>query len=279
MAMDKTLLGQVTVYPDQYDASLLQPIPRQLGRSAIGLDVHGPLPFRGVDIWTHYEVSWLLPGGKPVVAMARISVPADSPNIIESKSLKLYFNSLNFITCAEPAQFHARVVEDLSRVAGAPVDVELMPADVEGGGWMIKALPGDNLDLLPLTTSTYEPDPGLLHCDPDQVVEAQWHSHLLRSNCPVTDQPDWGTVYFHYVGPRIEPASLLAYVVSYRRHSDFHEQCIERMFHDLSEYAGAQQLTVYARYTRRGGLDINPWRSNFEQPFLLDRYDWRTPRQ
>lgn len=266
-----TQLGQVTDYPDAYDALLLQPIPRELTRTSLGLD-NASLPFHGVDVWTHYELSWLNSVGKPVVAIGEISVPAQSANLIESKSLKLYFNGLNFAVFATPADFVAQVESDLSAAAEAPVTLALLPAHE---ALSFGEFPGQCLDDLPLQTSSYLPDPSLLKTDPDMRVNEVWHSHLLRTNCPVTDQPDWGSVLIHYQGPRIEPESLLAYLISFRRHSDFHEQCVERIFCDLQQYAGAEALSVYARYTRRGGLDINPFRSNFEQ--LTTR--WRTARQ
>ena len=270
-----TTLGQATVYPDTHDAGLLQPIPRRLAREALGLagDGAAPLPFIGVDLWTHYELSWLEPGGKPVVAVGEIRVPADSPALIESKSLKLYFNSLNFTRFATPADFTALVEGELSQAAGAPVTLTLLPADAP---LRFDGLPGRCLDDLPLSIEDRrEPDPGLLRCDPSRIVDETWHSHLLRSNCPVTGQPDWGSVVVRCHGPRIDPDSLLAYLVSFRRHADFHEQCVERIFLALQALTGAALLTVHARYTRRGGLDINPFRSTAEE--LAG--SWRTVRQ
>lgn len=266
-----TRLGQATDYPDDYAPELLQPIPRSLGRAGLGLDEEDGLPFTGVDLWTHYEVSWCDEGGKPVVAIAEIRVPADSPNLIESKSLKLYFNSLNFMRFARRDDVLAVVERDLSAAADAAVRVTLSAAAEAG---TMPTWPGLCVDDLPLRTDVYEPDPALLTVTSDEIVDEVLHSHLLRSNCPVTDQPDWGSVLIHYRGPRLDPAGVLAYIVSFRRHSDFHEQCVERMFVDLQQ-AGAQQLSVYARYTRRGGLDINPFRSNFE----VLQGSWRTPRQ
>lgn len=267
-----TQLGQATEYPDSYDAGLLQPIPREFGRLSLGLDADAPLPFHGVDLWTHYELSWLDAGGKPQVAVGEIRVPAQSPMLIESKSMKLYFNSLNFSRFARAEDFVATAEQDLSAVAEAPVTLTLLPA---GAALTAAALPGRCLDDLTLVTDRYEPAPELLQSDAGQLVDEVWHTHLLRSNCPVTDQPDWGSVVIHYRGPRIVPESLLAYIVSYRRHADFHEQCVERIFLDLQRHAGADLLSVYARYTRRGGLDINPFRSNAES--LLDSL--RTVRQ
>ena len=265
-----TRLGQDTDYPDDYEPGLLQPLPREDGRIVIGVDPER-LPFHGLDLWTHYELSWLDAGGKPVVAVGEILVPADSPCLIESKSLKLYFNSLNFMRFDTPQAFSDQVEEDLTAAAGARVTLTLR----EPEALMPVALPGQCLDDLPLVTDVYHPDPGLLKIIPGETTNETWHSHLLRTNCPVTDQPDWASVVIHYAGPRIDPESLLAYLVSFRRHSDFHEQCVERIFHDLGTFCGAELLTVYARYTRRGGLDINPFRSNAESLPA----SWRTVRQ
>lgn len=266
-----TGLGRETVYPDTYDAGLLQPIPRAPGREALGL-APGALPFGGTDLWTHYELSWLMPDGRPVVAIGEILVPATSPALIESKSLKLYFNSLNFTVFADAAAFVRTVEGDLSVAAGAPVTLRLRDAGaVEAPG----TLPGECIDGLPLRAVAGEPDAALLALLPGEPVEQTWHSHLLRSNCPVTNQPDWASIVIRCRGPRLDPESLLAYLVSYRRHADFHEQCVERIFTDIAAVSGARALTVYARYTRRGGLNINPFRSSFEQlpP------GWRTARQ
>lgn len=256
-----TQLGQVTDYPDAPCAERLQAIPRQFSRDGLGLDAHTVLPFQGVDLWTHYELSWLDGQGKPRVAIGEIRVPSESANIIESKSLKLYFNGLNFTRFASPEAFVAQVEADLSLVAGAKVCLSLLDVGKAGS---LAALPGVCLDDLALCTDVYTPDPSLIQIREDVYEDAVWHSHLLRSNCPVTNQPDWGSVLIHARGPALIPESLLAYLVSYRRHSDFHEQCVERIFIDLLKHAKLEQLTVYARYTRRGGLDINPFRSNFE---------------
>ncbi|MDZ4298537.1 MAG: NADPH-dependent 7-cyano-7-deazaguanine reductase QueF [Moraxellaceae bacterium] len=268
----ETLLGQTTVYADEYNPAVLQPIPRQLGRDAVGFDGTQTLPFLGVDLWTHYEVSWLSTSGKPCVAIAELLVPADSPAIIESKSLKLYFNGLNFKVFNDELALIAQVEQDLSVVAGAPVRMSLLSIDQP---WQAMPLPGRLLDHLNISTDIYDIDASLLQTNEQVVAQYTWYSHLLRSNCPVTNQPDWGSVMIRYSGREIVPESLLAYLISYRRHNDFHEQCVERIFMDLIRHCGCQQLTVYARYTRRGGLDINPFRSNFEQ---FDQV-WRTLRQ
>jgi 7-cyano-7-deazaguanine reductase len=258
MSHDQLLLGQHTDYPQRYAPELLFPIARREGRAAIGL--REALPFQGVDIWTHYEVSWLEAGGKPRVAIAEIRVPANSPCLIESKSMKLYFNSLNFERFDSESAFLAVVEKDLSAAAQAPVALRLLPPAAGGEGLL--ELPGECLDALPLECSDFEVDPGLLRADAGRRVSETLHSHLLRSRCPVTQQPDWASVMVRYEGPALDHAGLLAYLVSYRNHADFHEQCVERIFMDIHARCRPSRLTVYARYTRRGGLDINPFRSN-----------------
>jgi 7-cyano-7-deazaguanine reductase len=264
MAHEKLLLGQATDYPVRYAPEVLFPIARREGRAAVGLGEGDVLPFQGDDLWTHYEVSWLESSGKPRIAAAEIRVPATSPCLIESKSLKLYFNSLNFERFASEQDFLKRVTEDLSRAAQAPVAISLiLPGAHERAA--VRDLPGTCLDDLPLACEAFAMDPSTLRVAADPaVVEETLHSHLLRSLCPVTNQPDWGSVLVRYRGPRIDHQGLLAYLVSYRSHADFHEQCVERIFMDIRRQCRPEVLTVYARYTRRGGLDINPFRSDFE---------------
>ncbi|MGH8493623.1 MAG: NADPH-dependent 7-cyano-7-deazaguanine reductase QueF [Moraxellaceae bacterium] len=259
MSIDKSLLGQQTDYPQHYAPEVLFPISRAEGRAALDLGETDALPFKGVDLWTHYEVSWLNAQGKPVVAAAEIQVPATSPFLIESKSLKLYFNSLNFERFADAAAFLQRVETDLSHVAGAAVTLTLV-SPAQHAQMAVADLPGCCLDDLPLVCERFELNPKTLQSQ-GAVVEETLHSHLLRSNCPVTNQPDWGSVLIRYRGPAIDRMGLLAYLVSYRQHADFHEQCVERIFMDVLARCRPEALTVYARYTRRGGLDINPWRS------------------
>lgn len=256
-----TLLGQHTEYPVRYAPDVLCPIPRQEGRAALGLAA-GQLPFEGVDVWTHYEVSWLDARGKPLVALAEILVPASSPNLIESKSMKLYFNSLNFERFACAADFTARVEADLGGVAGEAVSLRLWLADHHAEMPAIERLPGNCLDDMPLSCEDFVLDAAHLKADPAHPVSEILHTNLLRSLCPVTHQPDWGSVLVQYKGPAIDHAGLLAYVVSFRNHPDFHEQCVERIFMDILKHCQPDALTVYARYTRRGGLDINPFRTN-----------------
>ncbi len=253
-------LGKTSEYVSSYTPSLLFPISRTAKWAELGLSAE-TLPYRGVDIWNCYELSWLTPAGKPVVAIGEFSIPADSPNIIESKSFKLYLNSLNQSAFDSREALRAVLQKDLSAAAGAPVGVRLRSLDevAEEG---IGRLPGRCIDELDIAVGGYEqPRPELLRCDVGRIVEEQLYSHLLKSNCPVTGQPDWGTLVVDYRGPALDPASLLAYLVSFRQHQDFHEQCVERIFLDLQRLLQPQALSVYARYVRRGGLDINPYRS------------------
>jgi len=256
-------LGRTSVYKDQYDPALLCPVPRALKREEIG--VASPLPFGGYDIWNAYELSWLTLKGKPVVAMGEFHVPCGSKNLIESKSFKLYLNSFNQTRFATFAEVQRLLADDLGKVAGAPVTVRLIDSG-EFAGESLFTLPGRCIDDLDIAVDRYDLDPSLLDgaADPGRIVEETLHSHLLKSNCLITSQPDWGSVLVRYRGPRIDPAALLRYLISFRQHNEFHEQCVERIFVDLMRRCHPQHLTVYARYTRRGGLDINPFRSNFE---------------
>ncbi|MFO7813457.1 MAG: NADPH-dependent 7-cyano-7-deazaguanine reductase QueF [Pelovirga sp.] len=257
-------LGKPTRYQDSYDPALLCPFPRQVKRDEIGLGA--ALPFAGVDLWTAYELSWLNLKGKPVVAVGEFSFPCDSPFLIESKSFKLYLNSFNQSRYPDMAAVARQMHEDLSHVSGGEVEVELF--DLESAGrLLVGGLPGDCIDDLDVEISDYRLNPDALNdaADDDCVVSEELHSHLLKSNCLVTSQPDWGSVLIRYQGGKIKREALLRYLVSFRRHNEFHEQCVERIFTDLLRYCRPQKLTVYARYTRRGGLDINPFRSNFER--------------
>lgn len=257
---DHSPLGKTTIYADRYDPSLLFPIPRQAKRDDIGVDGNA-LPFHGVDIWNAYELSWLDARGKPVVAIMTCDVPATSPAIIESKSFKLYLNGF----AGERMDSKSALVEilerDLSRAAGASVGVHL--SDVSARDHAIVDLEGTLIDALELDIDDYGPPKSdYLHADEAVVVEETLVSNLLRSNCPVTGQPDWGSVQIAYHGPRIEAAGLLRYLVSFRNHNEFHEQCVERIYVDIQRHCKPHALSVHARYTRRGGLDINPFRSS-----------------
>ena len=254
-------LGKSVAYRDEYDASLLFPIPRQPKRDEIG--VPATLPFHGVDVWNGYEFSWLDARGKPVVALAEFRVPAASPNIIESKSFKLYLNSCAQTRFDDIDAVSRRLAHDLSNAAGAPVDVALATHHRFAEA-AVRELDGDCIDDLDVALDDYgPPKPDYLLADASANADEALVSHLLKSNCPVTGQPDWASVQIRYTGPRIDREGLLRYLVSFRRHSDFHEQCVERIFMDLVRRCAPQRLAVYARYTRRGGLDINPFRASY----------------
>ena len=260
-ALQGLSLGQQSAYISQYTPSLLQPVPRSLNRDDLGL--RGELPFQGCDVWTLYELSWLNAKGKPVVAIGEVFVPATSPNLIESKSFKLYLNSFNQTRCDSLEAVQALLVQDLSGCAGAPVSVTLFTLDQ--APHQIAQLPGECIDNLDIEVDGYEFDETLLQgAAGREIVEETLHSHLLKSNCLVTSQPDWGSVVIHYRGPRLDREKLLRYLISFRQHNEFHEQCIERIFTDLKHFCAPEKLTVHARYTRRGGLAIHPFRSDWE---------------
>jgi len=253
-------LGKSSDYVATYSPHLLFPIPRAPKWAELGLTAE-TLPYQGVDLWNCYELSWLLPSGKPVVAIGEFEIPADSPSIIESKSFKLYLNSLNQSVFESREALAEVMSSDLSAAAGKPVKVRLRTLD-EVAAEGVATLPGRCVDDLDVTIEHYDhPQPGLLACDAGHMVEESLHSHLIKSNCPVTGQPDWGSVVVEYRGAALQAESLLAYLVSFRQHADFHEQCVERIFLDLQRLLQPEKLTVYARYVRRGGLDINPYRS------------------
>lgn len=263
-------LGQATPYVDQYDASLLFPIPRVAQREKLGISQR--LPFLGADLWTAFELSWLNARGKPQVALAHITVPCESVNIIESKSLKLYLGSFSNTRFGDAAEVQARLRADLTAAAWrggvmqSSVGVKLVPAELFDQE-PIHELDGLSLDRLDLDCDAYTPAPELLTSVLDEApVSEVLTSHLLKSNCPVTGQPDWGSVQISYFGPQIDQAGLLRYIVSFRNHHGFHEDCVERMFIDIMARCQPHKLAVYARYTRRGGLDINPFRTSFPQP-------------
>ncbi len=262
-AAEDSPLGKSSEYIATYMPSLLFPIPRAPKWAELGLSAE-TLPYRGVDFWNCFELSWLLPSGKPVVAIGEFAIPADSPNIIESKSFKLYLNSLNQTVFGDWAELQAVLEQDLSTAAGKAVGVRLRRlAEVAAEG--VATPPGSCIDELEVSVDNYaRPQPELLECEAGRIVEESLHSHLLKSNCPVTGQPDWGSVVVQYRGAALDHAGLLAYLVSFRQHADFHEQCVERIFLDLQRLLKPDYLTVYARYVRRGGLDINPYRSTQE---------------
>ena len=254
-------LGKHTAYVNEYDPHLLFAIPRAEKRVELGISE--PLPFFGMDVWTAYEISWLNLKGKPHIAIATILVPADSPNIVESKSLKLYLNSFNQSRIAGQDALLDLLRTDLSSAFGAPVHIKLTLSDAFSELKMAE-LDGQLLDRLDIEVDTYSPDKQLLRADTaSPSVEEKLVSHLLKSNCPVTNQPDWASIQIQYVGPPIDQAGLLKYLIGFRLHQGFHEHCVEQIFMDLLQQCTPSKLIVLARYTRRGGLDINPWRSNF----------------
>ena len=260
-------LGKSSAYIDQYDASLLFPIPRATKRAEIGL-ADKATPFFGADLWTAFELSWLNLRGKPQVALAHITVPCETPNIVESKSFKLYLNSFNNTRFADAAAVQARIRTDISEAAwrgsSTPSSVGvriLLPEMFDREP--VHELDGLSLDRLDMDFDTFTPDPTLLSAVLDEApVTEVLTSNLLKSNCLVTGQPDWGSVQISYSGPQIDQAGLLKYLVSFRNHNEFHEQCVERIFMELWTRCQPIKLTVYARYTRRGGLDINPFRTS-----------------
>lgn len=273
-------LGKASAYADQYDPALLFPIARAPKRAEIGIT--GPQPFFGADLWTAFELSWLNARGKPQVALAHITVPCETPNIIESKSFKLYLNSFNGTRFASSDAVRERLRTDLSeaawRGAASPGTVGVRLAGPEQFDQEpVHELSGLDLDRLDVECTHYQPEPALLTAAFGAApVTETLTSRLLKSNCLVTGQPDWGSVQIGYSGPQIDQAGLLRYIVSFRNHNEFHEQCVERMFMDITARCRPLKLTVYARYTRRGGLDINPLRTS--HPQQLPR-NVRTARQ
>ena len=266
---EQSQLGKASAYADQYDPSLLFPIPRATKRAEIGIS--GSPPFLGADLWTTFELSWLNERGKPQVALAHITVPCETPNIVESKSFKLYLNSFNNTRFASAQDVQARMRADISEAAwrGAAhpgtVGVKLLLPE-QFDREPVHELDGLNLDRLDIECTQYQPAPERLSANFDEApVSEVLVSHLLKSNCLVTGQPDWGSLRIAYSGPQIDQEGLLQYIVSFRNHNEFHEQCVERIFMDLWTRCQPVKLEVYARYTRRGGLDINPWRTSHPQ--------------
>ena len=259
--LDASPLGHATHYAERYDAGLLFPVDRAPQRAALGIGAS--LPFRGFDLWNAYELSWLDAAGKPQVAIATFAVPAESPCLVESKSVKLYLTSFNQSRFAAEGDVARTIAEDLSRATGAAVDVALTPpkgfADLPH-----RELAGVCLDSLPAAFDRFEPAPEALSARGGAVAETLC-TRLFRSVCPVTGQPDFASVQLAYRGARIDHAGLLRYLVSFRRHPGFHEHCVERIFADVWQRCRPEALSVYARFTRRGGIDINPWRTSGDE--------------
>ena len=266
---EQSQLGKNSAYVDQYDASLLFPIPRAVKREELGIR-SAPI-FLGADLWTAFELSWLNLKGKPQVAIAHITVPAESTHIIESKSFKLYLNSFNATRFVDVQAVRDCMREDLDAALWhggkimARCGVKIILSE-EFDKEPVHELDGLNLDRMDIECTHYQPAPALLQTQKNEApVTETLVSHLLKSNCLVTGQPDWGSVQISYSGDQIDQAGLLQYIVSFRNHNEFHEQCVERIFMDIWTRCKPLKLSVYARYTRRGGLDINPWRTSHPQ--------------
>ena len=260
-ALSNLTLGKPTAYHDRYDNSLLQAVPRSMNREPLGLYPDN-LPFTGADIWTLYELSWLNSKGVPQVAVGEVVLDARSHNLIESKSFKLYLNSFNQTRFADWGEVRQTLEQDLRACAVGDVRVALFRLN-EIEGQPVGHFAGDCIDEQDIEIEDYGFNADyLVDAAGQERVDETLVSHLLKSNCLITNQPDWGSVMIRYKGPRLNREALLRYIISFRQHNEFHEQCVERIFNDLMRFCQPEQLTVYARYTRRGGLDINPWRSN-----------------
>ena len=283
-------LGKEVSYPQGYDASLLFPMPRVDARRTLGLaslpslaKAAGDLPFQGFDLWNAYELSWLNAKGLPKVALLRLKVPCTSTYIIESKSFKLYLNSFNQTRFETVHHVFDHLRRDLAQASGAELELELVGSD-QFSNENIVEFAGVDLDKLDVEIDCYQPDAAILKLKQAALdkghqltgegssVSEKVFSRLLKSNCPVTAQPDWACIEIEYTGPAIDHTSLLKYIVSYRMHNGFHEHCVEKIFVDILKQCAPSSLSVYARYTRRGGLDINPWRATLDvKPPVLGR--------
>lgn len=269
-APDDLSLGKQVDYEFEYNPSLLQGVPRSLSRDTLNLAGSG-LPFDGIDTWTGYELSWLNLKGKPNVAILECHVPITSKNLIESKSFKLYLNSFNQTKFASAEDVQQVLQADLSACAGEPVEVKLILPE-QFSSLQFQEFTGTLLDNLDVEIDQYSPNTQYLTVSKNEAaVEETLVSHLLKSNCLITSQPDWASIQIRYKGNAIEHEGLLRYLISFRQHNEFHEQCVERIYNDIMQHCQPEKLTVCARYTRRGGLDINPFRSNFEAPYANHR--------
>ncbi len=273
-------LGRASAYVDRYDASLLFPLARADQRAGIGALTNPP--FFGADMWTAFELSWLNPRGKPQVALAHVTVPCETTHLVESKSFKLYLNSFNNTVFADATEVQRRIRTDISAAVwhGGPmqasVGVKLVLPELFDREPLYE-MEGLSLDRLDIECTRYRPAPDLLHTEVDeQPVAEVLCSNLLKSNCLVTGQPDWGSIQISYTGMPINQEGLLQYLVSFRNHNEFHEHCVERIFMDIWTRCKPLKLSVYARYTRRGGLDINPFRTSYPQALPANT---RTARQ
>ena len=262
-------LGKTVEYAQTYQPELLQPVPRSLSRNQIGLESTS-VPFFGEDIWNGYELSWLNQKGKPQVAVMQCIIPFDSPNLVESKSFKLYLNSFNQHKLTHVDELVDLLKKDLSACAGKQVEVQVYTPD-KFNDFAVEELHGECIDDLDIEVTEYDIQPGYLATEQAEHVCETLTSNLLKSNCLITNQPDWASIQIHYQGPKINREGLLKYLISFRQHNEFHEQCVERVFTDILHHCRPEKLFVYARYTRRGGLDINPYRSNFDFEVSLQR--------
>ena len=267
---DDLSLGKQVDYEFEYNPDLLQGVPRSLSRDTLNLAGSG-LPFDGIDTWTGYELSWLNLKGKPNVAILECHVPITSKNLIESKSFKLYLNSFNQTKFASAEDVRQVLQADLSACAGEPVEVKLILPE-QFSSLQFQEFNGTLLDSLDVEIDQYSPNTQYLTVAKSEAgVQETLVSHLLKSNCLITSQPDWASIQIRYEGKAIEHEGLLKYLISFRQHNEFHEQCVERIYNDIMQHCQPDKLTVCARYTRRGGLDINPFRSNYEAPYANHR--------
>jgi len=269
-APDDLSLGKQVDYEFEYNPGLLQGVPRSLSRDTLDL-ANSSLPFDGIDTWTGYELSWLNLKGKPNVAILECHVPITSENLIESKSFKLYLNSFNQTKFASAEDVRQVLQADLSACAGEPVEVKLILPE-QFSSLQFQEFNGTLLDSLDVEIDQYSPNTQYLTVAKNETgVQETLVSHLLKSNCLITSQPDWASIQIRYEGKAIEHEGLLKYLISFRQHNEFHEQCVERIYNDIMQHCQPDKLTVCARYTRRGGLDINPFRSNYEAPYANHR--------
>ena len=269
-APDDLSLGKQVDYEFEYNPDLLQGVPRSLSRDTLNLAGSG-LPFDGIDTWTGYELSWLNLKGKPNVAILECHVPITSKNLIESKSFKLYLNSFNQTKFASAEDVRQVLQADLSACAGEPVEVKLILPE-QFSSLQFQEFTGTLLDSLDVEIDQYSPNTQYLTVAKNETgIQETLVSHLLKSNCLITSQPDWASIQVRYEGKAIEHEGLLKYLISFRQHNEFHEQCVERIYNDIMKHCQPDKLTVCARYTRRGGLDINPFRSNYEAPYANHR--------
>ncbi len=265
-------LGKDVNYEEFYNPNLLQAISRVNQRKSLGLEFDG-IDMYGVDIWNNYECSWINNRGKPNVGIIRITYPSNSINIIESKSMKLYFMSFNNTVIDNSNQLINIISKDISSLVSARVDVDFISVDTPV---QLQSLPGTNIDYLDVVCESYLPNSDLLFSHDEFIIE-ELNSNLLKSNCKITKQPDWASIYIKYSGNKINHENLLKYIISYRNFNDFHEQCIEKIYLDIMSKCKPKELTIFAKYTRRGGIDISPYRTNIKN-FSLPPYV-RTVRQ